>query len=415
MKSKYDIAIIGGGLVGSVMAIALAQLNFKVALIEANAPIKQAEKDPRDDRAIVLSYGSKNILESLGLWSYFESYTTPIKKIHVSDRGHFGKVRIDAAEENVDALGYVVLAYPLGVGISEGLKKYPDHITTIYQAKFQDFEDDFAQVVVDVNGEKQIIKTDLVIASDGSNSPVRHQLNIETEITDYHQRVVIAQIELEKNHDFTAYERFTANGPLALLPQGDKTAALIWSASPDDAKKISQLNSKDFIERLQNEFGYSLGEFKNPTKPYVFPLQLIQAKSLGTPGVILVGNSAHTLHPIAGQGLNLGLRDVALLAELLFDCRNAGKPINDEQFLQQFTKMRISDHENIIHLTHGLVGMFSNAFIPAIVGRNIGLSLMDRIPFLKSKLAQSTMGFSGKNSKLASNIPIKEWCYDETI
>lgn len=400
MKKKYDTIIVGGGLVGSVMAIALAQLGQSVAIIESNKPISLAQKDPRDDRAIVLSMGSKNILESLGVWSTFEAYTSPIKTIHVSDKGHFGKTRIKASDENVEALGFVVLAHPLAIGLSNALQQYVESITTFYSSEFEQFDDE-KNLKVTVDGEKNIFSADLIIAADGSQSPVRKALNIKANVHDYEQSVVIAQVETELPHNDIAYERFTPNGPLALLPFAQH-CAVIWTLPPEEANEIVSVDQDEFIAKLQAEFGQRLGRLSHPTSPHVFPLQLIYTNELGKDNVILIGNSAHTLHPIAGQGLNLGLRDVAQLAELIFE--------KNSDLLAEFTKRRSNDHDNIINLTNNLVGLFSNSFLPAVIGRNVGLHLMDRVPLLRSQLAKRTMGLACHVSKLSSRIPIKEWC-----
>ncbi len=414
MHSEFDIIIVGGGLVGSVMAIALAQLKFSVALIESNQPVSKNKKEPRDDRAIVLSLGSKNILESLGLWSFIESHVTPVKSIQISDQGHFAKTRIHAADHQVEALGFVVLAHPLAIGLTQAIELHSDFITPFYSAQFEAFEGDTNNIVLNVNGKKEILKSDLVIAADGTNSRVRTALNIESTIYHYDQCVIIARVDLEKSHQFRAYERFTPHGPLALLPDGEQSARVIWTLETENAKQVAELESSLFIARLQTEFGYRLGPLKNPTTPYLFPLQLLKAKILGKNGVILIGNAAHTLHPIAGQGLNLGLRDVAQLAELLFKYRCKKIPFNQEQLLNEFSTSRESDHKNIINITHGLITIFGNSFLPAVIGRNIGLTLMDHIPFLSTALTRGTLGLSGKISKLASRQPISEWCYDET-
>lgn len=414
MHAKFDIVIIGGGLVGCVMAISLAQLKFSVALIESNPPVSQCKKEARDDRAIVLSLGSKHILQTLDLWSYFDAYATPVKSIQVSDQGHFGKTRINASEHQVEALGFVILAHPLSVGLSQALEMYSENITLFYSAKFEKFDGDTNTIFITANDKKILIKSDLVIAADGTSSPVRSALNIDSTLHDYDQSVIIGRVDLEKSHQHVAYERFTPQGPLAFLPDGDRSARVIWTLKTENAKEVANLKPELFIEHLQKEFGYRLGKLQNPTAPYVFPLKLLKAKELGKKGVILIGNSAHTLHPIAGQGLNLGLRDVAQLAELLFEYRHKNISFQDDRLLKEYTSLRVDDHRHIINITHSLVTIFSNSFLPAVVGRNFGLSLLDHIPFLSTSLTKGTLGLSGKISKLAARQPISEWCYDET-
>ena len=408
--TEYDLIIIGGGMVGASLAISLADQPLRIALIEAAAIRSDRTNTPPnyDDRAIALSFGARRIFEGMGLWADIAPQATAINHIHVSDQGRFGFTRLDAKQEKVDALGYVVTARQLGATLMDKLQQC-SNLTLISPAKLTELKlcDDHASAVISrADGNTETLTARLVVAADGGNSHVRHQLDIRTSDRDYGQTAIIANITPEKPHQHIAYERFTRNGPLALLPMPDNRCSLVWTRAPADAERLMQLSDNDFIEELQPCFGKRLGRFLKVGKRHRYPLQLIQAQEQVRARLALIGNAAHTLHPIAGQGFNLGLRDVATLAQSIVDAHHAQKDIGSLAVLEDYADWRHHDHQQVIGFTNTLVQTFSNRLPPLVLARNLGLIATDIIPPLKHSLARHSMGISGKLPRLSRGLPL---------
>lgn len=409
----YDIIIVGGGLVGASLALPLAKLGLKIAVIEA-APEIPPEK-PEIDRGIVLSASSQSILNNTGLWGMLSAMAIPIQDIHVSEKGRFGAVRLSAKREKVAALGYVVLAQQLSEHVRSALAPV-DTIDVYYETRFTGLQRKANRLEITVT-QDDLIKTlsaDLLVAADGSRSKVRESVGIKTDSYEYDQHVITANVELTRSHQHVAYERFTHEGPLAMLPIGPQKMAIVWSVKPSRVDTLLKRSASQFLEELQNTFGYRLGRFVSCSKPGAFPLQMMRANEIYRSNVVVVGNAAHTLHPIAGQGLNLGLRDAAILTEQIGLALGKRKKLTDVSLLEKYAALRQADYQRTFNFTHGLVGVFSNSFLPLLLARNLGLVMLQRIPRLRAVLATSAMGRKGKQSRLASGIPIEDWLELET-
>ena len=411
-KTDYDLIIIGGGMVGASLAISLAAQPLRIALVES-ATLRSIDSAPPnyDDRAIALSFGARRIFEGMGLWSDIAPQSTAINHIHVSDQGQFGFTRMDAKQEKVDALGYVVTARQLGATLMDKLQ-HCGNLTLISPATLTSlsFDSEVATAKIqhglDKTGHTEALTAKLIVAADGGHSQVRQQLDIHTSNHDYGQTAIIANITPEKSHQHIAYERFTRNGPLALLPMPDNRCALVWTREPEDAERLLQLSDADFIAELQPCFGKRLGRFLKVGKRHSYPLQLIQAQEQVRARLALIGNAAHTLHPIAGQGFNLGLRDVATLAQSIVDAQHAKKDIGSLAVLEDYAAWRHHDHQQVIGFTNSLVQTFSNRLPPLVLARNLGLIATDIIPSLKHKLARHSMGMAGKLPRLSRGLPL---------
>jgi len=410
-QTDYDIVIAGGGMVGASLACALGNHALRVAMIEAHN--QNLNTPPSyDDRAIALSYGTAQIFRALNLWEPLAAKAAAIKQIHVSERGHIGVTRIDHREEQVDALGYVITARDLGQVLYGALSSFNNlHILQPAQLRGLDFDENAAQASVILNPDTtrataQACRCKLLVAADGGGSSVRRLLNIDTQHYDYRQTAITANVSISRPHNNMAFERFTAQGPLALLPmQGDR-CSLVWTRQTTVADSLLALSDKEFLQQLQQEFGNRLGRFTRAGQRSAYPLQLLKATTQVQKRVALIGNAAHTLHPIAGQGFNLGMRDVATLAQIIIDHHAAGRDIGLLQTLQLYQQWRQQDQQRIIGFTDSLVKLFSNRFAPLALTRNLGLIATDIFPPLKHALAKHTMGMAGKLPRLARGLPL---------
>jgi len=363
---QYDITIIGGGLVGYSLAYALSQqnLDIKIALIE------KTEKTPSDARSIALTYGSYYFLSSLGL--DLEQYCTPIKSIHVSEQGRFGSARIHADSQKVPALGYVIWIQDLLKSLQTAVSN-TKNIEFICPAQLTHLENNI--LTLDSN---QKIQTKLLIAADGTHSMVRQLLKIQTITKSYDQHAIVANITLNRSHQNFAYERFTKDGSVAFLPLSDNQSALVWALPKIKVDELLKLPKQEFLKKLQKSFGYRLGKFINMTDPARFPLVFQQAKEISKNNVILIGNASQSLHPIAAQGFNLGLRDTARLVKLIKQ--------NTKDLPQAYQKSRFLDQSYTCLFTDGLVR--SNSLV-----RQLGLNILEQSHILKKIFSKRAMGF----------------------
>ena len=362
-----------------------------------------------DDRSIALAYGTRRIFEGMGLWPLLADATSPIKKIHVSDRGHFGVTRLDCADEGVDAMGYVVASRVLGQTLARALANVPN-VEQICPALMTDIaiNTSGAHVTIDQAGahikSRRTLTAQLVVAADGGKSAVRERLNIASTTWDYHQTAIVTNITPQHNHQQTAYERFTHTGPIAMLPMSDNRCAVVWTVASDQAAAVMRMDDDAFRHGLQAAFGYRLGKLQKVGTRHAYPLALTTVREHVRPRLAIIGNAAHTLHPIAGQGFNLGLRDVAALAQIVVDAHRAHRDIGSMDVLADYAHWRRHDQRRAIAFTDSLIRIFTNPLMPFELGRNIGLVAVDLLPPLKHLLARQTMGLVGKLPRLARGL-----------
>ncbi len=413
----YDVLIVGGGMVGGGMAVALSPLPLRIGVIEA-VPFRSASQPSYDDRAIALAYGSQQILAAMGLWPALADSVSPIRNIHVSDRGHFGATRIRSEDEGVAALGYVVENRSMGTAVAEAMAAC-DNIELICPAEVVGIatSNDGATLTLVRDGSEQTLTARLVVAADGGNSGVRRLMEIATRQWDYGQSAVIANVSTERPHQGTAYERFTDSGPVALLPNSPPgcedahRCSLVWTVRSEDQDRVLNLSDEEFLSELQNRFGYRLGRITKAGKRNAYPLVLVRAKEHVRPRLALIGNAAHTLHPIAGQGYNLGIRDVAALAQVICEALESGADIGSDPVLQRYAEWRQWDHKRVIGFTDTLARLFANPLPPVALARNLGLFALDVVPPLKRALTRQTMGLAGRLPRLAMGQALQSGRY----
>ncbi|MDO6445878.1 2-octaprenyl-6-methoxyphenyl hydroxylase [Colwellia sp. 1_MG-2023] len=419
-QNQYDVIIAGGGLSGTLSALGLASQTkadgspLSIAIIEAN-DIQQTPKLTFDSRVLALSHGSVEYLKSLNVWQDIAPHAATIKNIHISDRGYYGKARLTAKDHQVSALGYVVEMSVLGQAFLSKLTQLqslqkaseitstkplksvtanitwfcPDHITGI------NWQQD--SVKVNLNSSQQL-SAKLLLACDGGQSTCRQFANIASTTKSYEQCALIANVSMAKAHQDIAFERFTESGPIAVLPLTDSgkeshKCSLVWTLTPEQAAKLVALDETQFKLELELAFGSWLGKVEKVGERVMYPLNLVQANEQVYHRMALIGNASHTIHPIAGQGFNLGLRDVQQLCDCIAFNIRQNLDIADFSALMRYANARKADHQQVIKLTDSLVTLFSNDLPPLVAGRNIGLKVLNYCTPLKNCLVNKTMGY----------------------
>ena len=405
---KVDVAIVGGGMVGASLALGLRGLGATVLLVEGVAPGTSAQPS-FDDRTTALGNASRRIFASLGAWSDIAPQAAGIRTIHVSDAGRFGFARLRAQEQGIEAFGYVVANRVIGAALWQQLAASQDIVLRMpAKAERIEITPDGAQLIVATDtGGQETVEARLVVAADGAQSGVRTAAAIDAAVEDYDQVAIVANVAADRPHDGTAYERFTPSGPLAVLPLYDGSYGVIWSCRPADAAGVLSLTDDAYLRELQARFGWRAGKFVRVGRRASYPLRLTRAAASTATRTVLIGNAAQALHPVAGQGFNLGLRDAAMLAEVIANAP-AGVDVGAPDLLQRFSDWRAADRTGVVKFTDGLVKLFGDSRPGMGILRNLGLLMFDLAPPAKSALARVSAGFGGPSPRLARGLPVRE-------
>jgi len=408
MSAEYDVLIVGGGLVGATLACALAGSEARLAVVEP--VVVNAETQPSyDDRSTALSATSRRVFEALDLWPALQARAEPIREIHVSDRGRFGFARLSASRHGMDALGHVIGNRELGQILPARAAAVPG-CDFISPATVEDVQvrDDAVEVAIREGDSVRRCRTRLLVVADGARSQTRARLGIETRETDYGQVAVVANVTPERAHRGWAYERFMSDGALALLPGPGGRCGLIWTVPSESVSEVLSLDDAAFLARLQKAFGFRLGRFLRVGTRLSHPLISITARRYSSRRALVVGNAAHTLHPVAGQGFNLALRDIATLAELIHEALRAGRDPGGAELLARYEALRSTDFRRTAGFTDGLIRLFSNALPGVTLARNLGLIGFDLFPPAKQWLVREASGQGGRLPRLARGLPLVE-------
>jgi len=401
----FDVAIVGGGMVGASLALALSGTGLAVLLIEGVAPDSDAQPS-FDDRTTALGNASRRILQSIGAWDAIAPYAAAIRTIHVSDAGRFGFARLRAEEQGVEAFGYVAANRVIGRALWSKLRDAPGiEIRVPVRTERVELAPDLARLdLVHGDGTPERVSARLVVAADGAHSAVRAAAGIGARVEDYGQVAVVANVAADRSHDGTAFERFTSSGPLAVLPLHDGSYTVVWALTPQRAAEMLALDAASFLRELQGRFGWRAGRFVRMGRRASYPLKLTRAEHTVAQRAVLIGNAAQALHPVAGQGFNLGLRDAAMLAEILVDAR---EDVGAAEPLARFAEWRQTDRRGVISFTDGLVKLFGDTRPGMSFVRNLGLLLFDLTPPAKSALARVSLGFGGPSPRLARGLSLR--------
>jgi 2-octaprenyl-6-methoxyphenol hydroxylase len=401
---EWDVVIVGGGMVGASFALALRATGLRTLLIEGVPPDSMAQPS-FDERTTALGNGSRQIFESLGVWSAMAAEAAPIRSIHVSEAGRFGVARLDAREQGVAAFGYVVPNRVIGRALWQALRESPNLAVAVpAQLKGAIVREDGVLLDINREGVTERVRASVAVAADGAGSVLRASAGIEATSEDYDQVAIVVNASTERPHNGEAFERFTASGPLAVLPTSGGGYTVVWAVRPERAAQLVALDEEAFAAELLAAFGWRAGRWTRVGRRNTYPLSLSRARESVSGRVVLIGNAAQALHPVAGQGFNLGLRDAATLAEML-----AAATANPDfgELLARFSAWRAEDRQGVTRFTDGLVKLFGSDLPGLGLVRNFGLLLFDLSPAAKRALSRVSWGFAGRMPRLARGLPLE--------
>jgi 2-octaprenyl-6-methoxyphenol hydroxylase len=405
---EFDVAIVGGGMVGASFALALRATRLRVLLIES-VPPDSAAQPSFDERTTALGNGSRQIFESLGVWPAMVGDAASIRSIHVSDAGRFGVARLDAREQGVHAFGYVVPNRVIGRVLWEALRDASNVTLAVpAQLKAATLRDDAVLLDVVMDGKIEKIRASVAVAADGAGSVLRASAGIDAAVEDYDQVAIVVNAATETPNNGEAFERFTSSGPIAVLPAAGGGYAVVWAVKPERAAELVSLDESAFAAELLAAFGWRAGRWTRIGRRNSYPLTLSRAAETVSGRVVLIGNAAQALHPVAGQGFNLGLRDAATLAEMLAAAAAAPDYLaNIGESLGKFATWRAEDRRGVTRFTDSLVKLFGSDTPGVSLVRNFGLLLFDLSPAAKRALSRVSWGFAGRMPRLARGLPLE--------
>ena len=398
---QQEVIIVGGGMVGLSLALMLAKTNIAVKLLEA---IKYPNYDDAnlapyhssfDARNSALSRRSVQIYQELGLWNALQEHATPILEVNITEQGGFGKARLKAGQEKVESFGQVIENAWLGRVLLTEVKQQPlielidgVQVTSLIQ------DTDFAYIEAKRGDYTHKLQSKLVIAADGRDSFCRQALGIGASVYDYDQVAIVTTVQTSKPHEHVGFERFSPLGPLALLPlPGEYRRSVVWPVKKGtEGEWLGDENDQHFLDALQQTYGDRAGKFQKTGKRFSFPLSQVLAEKQAVGRVVLMGNAAHTIHPVAGQGFNLCMRDAYVLVRSLKEQIEQNADVGDAKVLQDYEKSRLTDQKRVIKFCDSVVRGFSNQNPVLKFIRNSGLIAFETIPGFKPLVASYAMG-----------------------
>ncbi|ABA20850.1 2-octaprenyl-3-methyl-6-methoxy-1,4-benzoquinol hydroxylase [Trichormus variabilis ATCC 29413] len=397
-KYDYDLVIVGGGIVGLTLASALKDSGLNILLIEAKVSSAAVAKG----QAYAVHLLSALIYQGIGIWDKILPQIAKYRQVRLSDADYPGVVEFETTDLGTPELGYVAEHQALLEPLQEFVQNCPN-VTYLCPAEVvsTNYQQNEVVIAVKIADQLNTIRSKLLVAADGSRSPIRQAAGIKTHGWKYWQSCIVAFVKPEKPHNDTAYERFWPSGPFAILPLPGNRCRIVWTAPHDEAKALCALNDEEFLQELSQRFGKQMGKLELLGDRFVFQVQLMQSDRYVLPRLALVGDAAHNCHPVGGQGLNLGIRDVAALAQVIQKAHQAGEDIGNIRVLKRYESWRQKENLAILGFTDMLDRMFSNQFPPLVFVRRLGLWFLQSVPALKTFMLKLMIGLKGKTPELA--------------
>jgi len=405
MKVDHQVAVIGAGTVGAALALALARAGVSVLLVEREAPKPPARRDEMDLRVSALSIASENILNSLGVWEEIKAVRAcPYRHMEVWDAGGGGSLEFHSVEAGEPRLGHIVENRLARGVLWASLARHP-RVTLACPSALEAFTvaEDGVQIELEDGTRKSVA---LLVGADGGRSKVREDAGIPSRIWDYRQRAVVTHVATGKPHQFTCYQRFLATGPLAFLPLADGRSSIVWSTTPEEAERLLGLEDDAFAAELTEAGESKLGTISRVGKRAAFPLRYQHARRYVQQRIALVGDAAHVVHPLAGQGVNLGLLDAAALAEVVVSAHRARRDIGRVSELRPYERWRKGDDLIMGNVLHGLKYLFGSDKRTVSWARNLGMNVVDDLKPIKKLFMRQAAGLAGDLPKLAVGQPL---------
>jgi len=402
-SKQYDVVIIGGGMVGLTLACALGQQEFNVAVVEANEPFDIQAGDEYELRVSAISKSSQQVFQNINAWQgMLQRRASPYQSMHVWDATGEGKIHFDAADLGIDVLGHIIENRAVQFSLYEQCQKLhnvellcPQQVKDIHYTELQ------SEVILD---DDRCITTKLLVGADGANSKVREVAGILINKSAYEQKGVVAIVKSTQDHSSTAWQRFLPTGPLAFLPLSDGRCSIVWSAEDERADELLAMDDESFSRELEQEFDYTLGKVESIGQRAAFPLIRRHADEYVKKGLALIGDAAHTIHPLAGQGVNLGILDAAALAEVIVTARAKGQNIASLTTLRKYERWRRADNSLMMYSMSGFKNLFSNEQSSLSFVRNAGLNLVNSMGPVKHKFMRHALGLEGDLPKMAKPV-----------
>lgn len=404
MKQKFDVIIVGGGMVGAAVACALGGSSLQVAVIENAPPQPFSPDQPHDLRVSALSIASKLILETVGAWQGVENRRVcPFRRMRVWETA--GDTEFCSDDINYPQLGYIVENRVIQLALLNRLSDF-DNVSLISPVSIKKIHYSVGKPTEIVLDDGRVLSTKVLVAADGGQSRVRQAVGLGVTSWDYKQHALVVYIETEYGQQDITWQRFVPTGPQAFLPLTGHYGSIVWYHSPDEVNRLKTLPLDELKSELMTAFPEALGQVKKVLETASFPLKRQHAQAYVKPGVVLVGDAAHMINPLAGQGVNIGLLDAAALGEVLMDAVKQGLDPSDLVVLKRYEKIRRNENLKMMTVMDVFYQVFSNEIPPVKFLRNLGLGLAERILPAKNKVMRSAMGLEGRLPKLARGKPI---------
>lgn len=401
MQTDYDILVVGGGMVGAAFACALGGSRYRIGVIESSPADLSWPRADYDNRVSAITRATQNVFRNVGAWEYMvKRRVQPYRAMHVWDATGDGAIHFEAAEIGEPDLGLIIENSVILAGLLERMDAFAN-IELLCPARVRTLEVAADRAAIGLEDGRRLTAR-LVVGADGERSWVRTQAGIGTHGWHYDQTAVVAIVKTSRHHDEVCYQRFMPTGPLAFLPMPEGRSAIVWSTSPDHAQALLAMEEHAFLDALQDAFGDTLGRMEFSGARGAWPLMLQHADAYVRPRIALVGNAAHAIHPLAGQGLNLGISDAAALAQVIEE--GGDEDIGSLRLLRRYERWRKGDNLAVMAAMDGFKRLFSNDIAPLALVRNLGLRLTNAATPVKNFLVRRAMGLGGELPRLARSM-----------